>query len=222
MYPQPIITLQPMTISGFTFNAFSENTYVLHDETLECVIIDPGCYEKKEQAVLTDFIRDNKLKVVQLLNTHCHIDHVFGNQFIIDTYRVPFLIHQADLATLQAVPVYAPSYGFPLYNPATPTGFLAEGDTVRFGNTDLKVLFTPGHAPGHVVFYHEASQTCLGGDVLFQRSIGRTDLPGGNHQTLLDSIRTKLFTLPDAVTVYPGHGPSTTIGEEKKYNPFLR
>src|SRR5688572_13639237 len=106
-----------MTISGFTFNPFSENTYVLHDETRECVIIDPGCYEKNEQAVLTDFIRDNKLKVVLLLNTHCHIDHVFGNQFIIDTYQVPFLIHQADLPTLQSVPVYAPSYGFPHYNP---------------------------------------------------------------------------------------------------------
>ncbi|KAA5547421.1 MBL fold metallo-hydrolase [Adhaeribacter rhizoryzae] len=211
-----------MTISGFTFNPFEENTYVLHDETRECVIVDPGCYEKNEQAELTDFIRDNKLKVVQLLNTHCHIDHVFGNQFIIDTYKVPFLIHQADLATLQAVPVYAPSYGFPQYNPATPTGFINESDIIRFGNTELNVFFTPGHAPGHVVFYHEPTKTCIGGDVLFQRSIGRTDLPGGNHQTLLQSIRTKLFTLPDEVTVYPGHGPSTTIGAEKKYNPFLR
>lgn len=211
-----------MIVSSFTFNAFSENTYLLHDETGECVVIDPGCYERPEQTILTDFISEKNLKVVQLLNTHCHIDHVFGNKFIQDKYQVPFLIHEADLATLQAVPVYAPSYGFPLYDPATPTGFLKAGEKIKFGNTELKILFTPGHAPGHVVFYNETDQTCIGGDVLFQRSIGRTDLPGGNFDTLIQSIRTQLFTLPDAVTVYPGHGPSTTIGEEKKFNPFLR
>lgn len=211
-----------MTVTSFTFNAFSENTYLLHDETGECVVIDPGCYDKKEQQTLRSFITEQGLKVVLLLNTHCHIDHVFGNQFIIDTYQVPFLIHPDDLPTLQSVPVYAPAYGFPHYQPAEPSGFLKPGENIRFGNTELQVLFTPGHAPGHVVFYHPESQVCLGGDVLFQRSIGRTDLPGGDFDTLIGSIRTQLFTLPDSVRVYPGHGPSTTIGEEKKFNPFLR
>ncbi|WP_026463091.1 MBL fold metallo-hydrolase [Adhaeribacter aquaticus] len=211
-----------MTVTGFTFNAFSENTYVLHDETNQCVIIDPGCYSVSEQTVLKEFIADNNLQVKLLLNTHCHIDHVFGNKFVVDTYQVPFLIHEADLQTLRAVPVYAPSYGFPNYNPAEPSGFLQEGKNISFGNTSLQVLFTPGHAPGHVVFYQEESKVCLGGDVLFQRSIGRTDLPGGNFDTLIQSIQNKLFTLPSEVTVYPGHGPKTTIGEEKQFNPFLR
>jgi len=211
-----------MTVTGFTFNAFSENTYVLHDETGACVIIDPGCYDKKEQTTLRDFISKNNLKVTALLNTHCHIDHVFGNKFVVDTYQVPFLIHEADLPTLQAVPVYAPAYGFPLYEPSQPTAYLKAGETVSFGNTQLKVLFTPGHAPGHVIFYNAEAKICMGGDVLFQRSIGRTDLPGGDFNTLIQSIRTQLFTLPDEVKVYPGHGPGTTIGEEKVSNPFLR
>lgn len=211
-----------MTVSSFTFNAFSENTYVLHDNTNECVIIDPGCYDKQEQDTLRNFITEKNLKVVALLNTHCHIDHVFGNKFVQETYQVPFLIHELDLPTLNAVPAYAPSYGFPMYYPASPSDYLKEGGTVSFGNTVLDILFTPGHAPGHVVFYNRETQVCIGGDVLFQRSIGRTDLPGGDFEILIQSIRAKLFTLPDAVQVFPGHGPSTTIGEEKQLNPFLR
>ncbi|GAA3934226.1 MBL fold metallo-hydrolase [Hymenobacter algoricola] len=211
-----------MTVSGFTFNAFSENTYLLHDATGQCAIVDPGCYDRAEQTALRSFIEDQGLQVVLLLNTHCHIDHVFGNQFVLDTYKVPFLIHEADLATLRAVPTYAPSYGFPNYTPAEPTGFLTAGEPVQFGNTTLEVRFAPGHAPGHVVFYHEPTQVVIGGDVLFQGSIGRTDLPGGDHATLLASIRTQLLTLPDAVTVYCGHGPATTIGAERRTNPFLR
>ena len=211
-----------MTVSGFTFNAFSENTYLLHDATRQCVIMDPGCYDKAEQQALKAFIREQGLQVVLLLNTHCHIDHVLGNQFIIDTYKVPFLIHEADLSVLRAVPTYAPSYGFPLYNPAEPTGFLTPGQPVTFGETLLEVRFAPGHAPGHVVFYHEPTETVIGGDVLFQGSIGRTDLPGGNYDTLIESIKSQLLTLPDSVTVYPGHGPATTIGAERRSNPFLR
>lgn len=211
-----------MFITSFTFNAFSENTYLLYDDTNECVVIDPGCYDKKEQETLSSFITEKSLHVTKLLNTHCHIDHVLGNKFVSDTYKVPLAIHETDLPTLRAIPAYAPNYGFVRYEELLPTTFLKEGDVIRFGTTELQILFTPGHAPGHVVFYHEPSQTVIGGDVLFQRSIGRTDLPGGNHDTLINSIRTKLFTLPDAVTVYPGHGPSTTIGEEKKFNPFLR
>ena len=208
-------------IKSFTFNPFSENTYVLFDDSKECVVVDPGTSDQREQQQLKDFIQTQGLKVVRLLNTHCHIDHVLGNKFVADTYGVPLEIHEKDLEVLRAVPTYSAAYGFPQYEEVLPEKFLQEGQDVTFGQTVLQVLFTPGHAPGHVVFYHEESQNVIGGDVLFQRSIGRTDLPGGDHETLLHSIRTKLFTLPDAVTVYPGHGPSTTIGEEKADNPFL-
>jgi hydroxyacylglutathione hydrolase len=211
-----------LKIESFTFNPFSENTYVLYDDTKECVVIDPGCSNKTEQQELQDFIKTNELKVVRLLNTHCHIDHVLGNKFVADTYGVPLEIHEDDLPVLRSVPTYSAAYGFPQYQEVLPEKFLKEGEDVAFGNTKLQVLFTPGHAPGHVVFYHPESQNLIGGDVLFQRSIGRTDLPGGDYDTLIQSIKTKLFTLPEEVTVHPGHGPSTTIGEEKASNPFLR
>ena len=211
-----------MIVTSFTFNPFSENTYVLHDETTECLVIDPGCYEKEEQQTLTHFVQEKGLRVVKLLNTHCHVDHVLGNKFISDTYGVPLTIHEADLSTLRAVAVYAPGYGFNHYEELLPADYFKADELLQFGNTTLQIKYTPGHAPGHVVFYHEASQTVIGGDVLFQRSIGRTDLPGGDYDTLIQSIKTQLFTLPDAVTVYPGHGPKTTIGEERKFNPFLR
>lgn len=211
-----------MTVTGFTFNAFSENTYLLHDATGQCVVIDPGCYERAEQEALRRFIAEQGLQVALLLNTHCHIDHVFGNQFVLDTYQVPFLIHEADLATLRAVPAYAPSYGFPHYTAAEPTGFLTPGEPIRFGETELEVRFAPGHASGHVIFYHAPTSTVIGGDVLFQGSIGRTDLPGGDYETLIASIKRELLTLPDDTTVYPGHGPATTVGQERRSNPFLR
>lgn len=211
-----------MKVTCFTFNAFSENTYVLSDDTKECVVIDPGCYDKAEKQQLADFIKKEELKVVRLLNTHCHIDHVFGNKFVADTYKVGLEIHEKDLDVLRSVPAYAPNYGFPNYEEQLPSAYLEEGEKVKFGSTELDILFTPGHAPGHVVFYNKAEKVCMGGDVLFQSSIGRTDLPGGDFDTLIQSIKTKLFTLPDDVTVYPGHGPETTIGYEKKYNPFLQ
>ena len=211
-----------MIVTSFTFNPFAENTYLLHDETQECVVIDPGCYDKEEQQTLVQFVKENNLKVVKLINTHCHVDHVLGNKFISDTYGVPLTIHEADLPTLRAVAVYAPSYGFNHYAELLPTAYFKAGEVLQFGHTELQIKYTPGHAPGHVVFYHEASQTVIGGDVLFKRSIGRTDLLGGDFGTLIQSIKTQLFTLPDGVTVYPGHGPETTIGKEKKHNPFLR
>lgn len=193
---------------------------MLFDETRECVIIDPGCYEPDEQYELESFITDHKLNVKLLLNTHCHVDHVLGNYFVKEKFKVKLLIHEKDEPVLKAVKVYAPNYGLFKYQDSTPDGYLNEGDTVQFGNQSLKTLFVPGHAPGHIAFYHEEQQILMGGDVLFYNSIGRTDLPGGNHQVLIRSIHEKLFTLPDAVTVYPGHGPETTIGFEKKTNPF--
>ena len=209
-----------LKVQSFVFNAFQENTYVLFDETNECIVIDPGCSDEDENNILRSFIEKNKLTVKLLLNTHCHIDHVLGNYFIKEKYKVPFLMHEADLPVLKSVKVYAPSYGIFQYTEAEPDKFLKEGDVIRFGNQSLKVLFVPGHAPGHVAFYDETNQIVIGGDVLFYNSIGRTDLPGGNYDQLIDSIHRKLFTLPDDVTVYPGHGPETTIGIEKKTNPF--
>jgi hydroxyacylglutathione hydrolase len=209
-----------LQIQSFVFNPFQENTYVLYDETNECVVIDPGCYEPSEKEELASFIEDNQLNVSLLLNTHCHVDHVLGNAFVKDKYKVKFFIHAYDEPVLRAVKAYAPNYGFMLYHEALPDGYLKENDFVSFGNQRMKILFVPGHAPGHVAFYHEESKTVIGGDVLFLNSIGRTDLPGGNFGTLISSIHNKLFTLLDDVIVYPGHGPQTSIGFEKKTNPF--
>ncbi len=209
-------------IAQFTFNAFQENSYVLFDETKECVIIDPGCYEEAECIELQDFIEEHGLKVVKLLNTHCHIDHVLGNAFVKEKYGVKLYIHQQDELTLETVSSYARMYGFPLYQGAKADEYLKEGDVVTFGNSELDVLFTPGHAPGHIVFINEEQKFCINGDVLFHRSIGRTDLPGGNHETLIQSIRKKMFTLDNDMVIFTGHGPSTTIGEEKRENPFLQ
>jgi hydroxyacylglutathione hydrolase len=209
-----------LSVKIFEFNPFQENTYVLYDETREAVIVDPGCYEAHERMQLDTFIQENNLKVVLLLNTHCHIDHVLGNDYVKNKYKVSFLIYPLELPVLKAVKSYASNYGFPQYQEVLPDSFLSEEEEVRFGVTRLSVLFLPGHAPGHVGFYHKEQGILIGGDVLFQNSIGRTDLPGGNFETLIGSIHKKLFTLPDDVVVYPGHGDPTTIGDEKISNPF--
>jgi hydroxyacylglutathione hydrolase len=209
-----------MNIKTFTFNPFAENTYVLYDNSNAAVIVDPGCSTPAEVKELTDFIEKEGLKVVKVLNTHGHIDHVLGNYAITNKYNVALATHKKDLDTLRSVVAYAPSYGFANYHEQLPSEWLSEGEPFTFGNTTLEIRFAPGHAPGHTVFYHAASKACIGGDVLFNRSIGRTDLPGGDYETLIKSIHEQLFTLPDDTVVYPGHGPTTTIGEEKKLNPF--
>lgn len=209
-----------LQIKHFEFNPFQENTYVLYDETRACVIIDPGCSNKQEEDQLKKFIADNNLSVTQLVNTHCHIDHVLGNAFVKRTFGVKLFIHKIEEPLLRAVKTYAPNYGFFGYQEAEPDGFISEDDVLQVGNETLKILFVPGHSPGHVAFYHEQSQSLIGGDVLFYNSIGRTDLPGGDYDTLINSIHQKIFTLPDEVTVYCGHGPVTKIGYEKRTNPF--
>ena len=209
-----------MQIKSFVFNPFMENTYVLYDETNEAIIIDPGCYAPQETDMLKEFISAKDLKVVKLVNTHCHIDHVLGNYFVKQKYGVPLYMHDSDQETLKSVEVYAPSYGFQQYKSTSPDHFFNEGDTVEFGNTSLDVIFLPGHAPGHVVLFHKLSKQLIGGDVLFRESIGRTDLPGGNHDLLIEGIQQKLFKLPEDTTVYPGHGDPTTVGHEMSYNPF--
>ncbi|MBL7850286.1 MAG: MBL fold metallo-hydrolase [Cyclobacteriaceae bacterium] len=209
-----------LQVKTFTFNPFEENTYVVYDETREAAIIDPGCYEADEQAALTDFISQEGLTVKWLLNTHGHIDHVLGNYFVKKQYGVPLWMHPVEEPVLRAVKSYAPNYGFSRYQESLPDRYLKEGVNVVIGKTSLEVLFLPGHSPGHVGFYSPDHKLLIAGDVLFYRSVGRTDLPGGNMETLLSSIHYKLFTLPDDVVVYPGHGPTTTLGEEKVANPF--
>ncbi|MFC4143945.1 MBL fold metallo-hydrolase [Pedobacter mendelii] len=211
-----------ISIKIFTFNTYSENTYVLFDETRECVIIDPGMYEGAEQNKLVTFIKENELKPVLLLNTHCHLDHIFGNKFVFDTWGLKPQFHKGELQILQAVPGYAPQMGFTKYELSPePETFLGETGTITFGNSSLDLIFAPGHSPAHLCFYSKADNFLIGGDVLFYGSIGRTDLPGGNHQQLINNIETKLFLLPDDCKVYPGHGPATTIGFEKQNNPFF-
>lgn len=209
-----------ISIRSFVFNPFSENTYVVSDETKECVIIDPGCYTKEEENELVQYITDEGLKPVLLLNTHGHIDHVLGNYFIQKTYGLGLGIHKAEAATLKSVVTYAPSYGFAQYQEIEPEFYISEDKTISFGNSSFEVLFVPGHSEGHVALINKEQNICISGDVLFDGSIGRTDLPGGNFETLIESIHSQLFNLPDNMVVYPGHGPTTTIGKEKESNPF--
>ncbi len=209
-------------IKSFTFNAFSENTYVLYDESKECVVIDPGCSHEAEELELTQFISDNHLKPIRLLNTHCHIDHILGNKFVADTYGLSLEANENEEDNVKRADTYAAMFGLGSLDTISISKFLKEGDTIGFGHSKLEVLFTPGHSPGHVIFYDPIQKIMIGGDVLFRESIGRTDLPGGSYHTLIQSIQNKLFTLDDDIVVYPGHGPETTIGYEKQYNPFLQ
>jgi len=211
-----------ISLQGFTFNPVRENTYVLYDETRECVIIDPGMYDAQEQNLLFNFIRENELKPVLLLNTHCHYDHVFGNKFVYDNWGLKPQFHQGELPVLQAIPGYVPQMGLHYELSPEPEVFLPEKGMVSFGRRELELIFAPGHSPAHLCFYARADNFLIGGDVLFYGSIGRTDLPGGNHNQLISNIKNNLFILPDDCEVFPGHGQSTTIGFEKLNNPFLR
>lgn len=211
-----------MDIAIFTFNPFSENTYILYDETKECIIIDPGCSNQEEEQTLADFIEANNLKPVKLVNTHCHIDHVLGNKFVSEKYNLPLTSHKGEAMVLAMQPQISSMYGI-AYDPSPEiTLFLEDGAELKFGNTTLNVLYTPGHSPASISFYNKKNRVVIGGDVLFQGSIGRTDLPGGDFDTLEKSIKQKFYVLPDDVTVFSGHGPSTTIGVEKRTNPFVK
>lgn len=205
-----------------TFNPFQENTYLVYDETGECIIFDPGCFEAHEKQALRKKIEELNLRPVRLINTHCHLDHVFGNKFVAETYQLPLEIHALEAQVLAMVPQVCQMYGLPLpeESPA-PSKFLKEGETITFGNTVLKMLFTPGHSPGSLSFYCAEDKFLIAGDVLFYGSIGRTDLPGGDHETLINAIKTQLLPLGDDITVHPGHGPATRMGYERKNNPFL-
>lgn len=210
-----------LQVKAFTFSPVQENTYVLYNEQGKAIIIDPGCYYSAEQEKLKNFIKDTGLEPVQLLNTHCHLDHVFGNKWVHEEYGLELHIHQLELPVLERAPFSGEKWGLPFENYSGPIHFLAAGDTVQLGNDALEVILAPGHSPGSICFYCAKQGFLIGGDVLFHESIGRTDLPGGDHATLLQSIREKLFVLPDDVIVYAGHGIPTTIGYEQVNNPFL-
>lgn len=210
-------------VISFTFSPFQENTYLIIDNpTKETVIIDPGCLAQHEKETLANYISENNLLITHLLQTHTHLDHVFGSAFIKRKYGVKMLMHKADLPVLADVATRCHLWGIQGYEPVEADAFLEEGDIITFGNTQLEVVHVPGHAPGHIAFINHADNYIIGGDCLFQGSIGRTDFPLCSFDALMNSIKTKFYTLPDNYVVYAGHNDPTTIGHEKKYNPFVR
>lgn len=205
----------------FEFNAFAENTYIIYADNKEAAIVDPGCSTPEEYNKLAGFIRFEKLKPVLLLNTHCHIDHVLGNHFVYKEYGLAPLLHRNELQVLHSLSQVAEIYGVDATPSPEPLRFIEEHEKIKLGDNTLEVIYAPGHSPGGVCFYDSVGKKLWGGDVLFRESIGRTDLPGGDYDTLEKNILTKLFTLPDDVEVFSGHGIPTTIGHEKKFNPFV-
>ncbi|MCB0686727.1 MAG: MBL fold metallo-hydrolase [Saprospiraceae bacterium] len=210
-------------VNRFTFNAFQENTYIIQDEgSKKAIIIDPGCHTVTEREEIMDHIEQKSLSIVAILNTHCHVDHVFGNAFLKRSFPdAPLCIHRGELPVLRTYPNFAAMYGLVGEPSPEPDQFLEGNEVFAFGDTTLQIFLTPGHSPASISFYNKEDQYIIGGDVLFYQSIGRTDLPGGNYDTLIKSINDHFLTLPDDTIVYSGHGPSTTIGAEKNQNPFL-
>lgn len=209
-------------IRKFVFNTFMVNTYLLSDDSGTAVVIDPACYEPLEQEEFRNYITASGLRIVRCINTHCHVDHVLGSRFIADTYGVRPEYHKDSVVFFHTLSEIASSFGYDAGDAPEPLRFLEDNETITWGGSSLKVLFTPGHAAGSVCFYSEADGFVVTGDVLFRDTIGRTDLPTGDFDLLMKSIRTKLFTLPDDTVVLPGHGPDTTVGYEKVNNPFIR
>lgn len=211
-----------LQVHSFEFSPIYENTYVVYNEFNECLIIDPGCYHDNEKEKLAVYINDKKLKPVHLLNTHCHLDHVFGNAFVAEKYGLELQIHSLEQAVLDFAPTSGLMYDLPFTNYQGKVNYIKEGETIFLGEDELQILFTPGHSPGSISFFSKKDGFVISGDVLFKGSVGRTDLPGGDMDTLLDAIKSQLFTLPQDTTVYSGHGASTTIEDEMANNPFFK
>lgn len=206
----------------FVNNPWQQNTIILYDETKEAAVIDCGCLYEKEKENMSSFIKNEQLNVVALWCTHLHLDHIFGNQFMLDKYGIRALASADDSFLLDNFAEHSASLGISgLPSPPSLGGYIKDGDVLRFGNTTLKVIAVAGHSPGGICLYNEAEKIIFVGDVLFKESVGRSDLPGGDGRELLSSIKSKLFTLPDDVIVIPGHGEKTTIGYEKELNPFF-
>jgi len=209
-------------IHSFSFNPFQENTYVLSNEQNEALIIDPGMYGQAEVQHLIAFLDENKFKPVKVINTHAHIDHILGVDAMKGAYNIPFALHKNEKVVLESGPMSASAYGLNFKIIPVIEEFIEEGEIIHFGDSEIHCLFTPGHSPGSISFYLPKEGILVAGDTLFNGSIGRTDLPGGDHNTLLNSIKTQLYSLPEKTMVYPGHGPVTQIGHEKKSNPFVK
>lgn len=209
-------------IKTFVCNPYQENTYLLYDETGSGVIIDPGMYTQQEEEQVLAFIEEEGLKLEHLFSTHCHIDHVLGNKLIYENFGLVPSFHENEIPIYAEIQSYAPQMGIRYDVSPISENFLPDSGTVQFGNNELELIFAPGHSPGHLCFYNKENGFLIGGDVLFKGSIGRTDLPGGNHDQLLHSITNQIYTLPEETVVYPGHGPATTVGQEKRTNTFVR
>lgn len=208
-------------LSRFVFNSFSVNTYVLADESGKCIIIDPACYSADENKKLADFIYAHSIEPVCMINTHFHVDHILGNNFVCDAFNIKPVCHAKSKFFWEMAPEFASVFGFQLESVIVPKQFVEHGDIIPFGNSQLQVLYTPGHADGSICLVNHAERYVVTGDILFRDSIGRTDLPTGNFDVLQTSITEQLFILPDDYVVYPGHGPESSIGYEKINNPFL-
>jgi len=209
-------------IQSFTFNPFQENTYLIINDKKDCWIVDPGMYDSKETKHFTDYIAHHQLKPQAIINTHAHLDHIFGIKPLVDTYGIPLGLHEKETGVLSYAPASAAMFGVKIDTVPQPDFFIDEHHPLQLGDETVEVRFTPGHSPASIIFYYAPGNWVIGGDVLFSGSIGRTDLPGGNFNTLINSIKTQLFTLPGNTTVYPGHGPATSIDAEKMHNPFLQ
>jgi hydroxyacylglutathione hydrolase len=209
-------------LKWFTFNPFSENTYILYGDNKECIFIDPGCSNQSEEEILIKFIEEKQLRPTRLILTHAHIDHVLGVRYINQKYHLKLEMHQADLPVYESAGNIAKMYGIPFNQGPQPSFFLDENSKIELDGFTLDIFHTPGHSPGSICFYSKENNFLIGGDVLFNGSIGRTDLPGGNFEVLSQSIKTKLYTLPDNTRVFSGHGESTLIGHEKNNNPFVK
>lgn len=211
-----------MKLKSFVFNPFYENTMVVSSLEGNALIIDPGCYEKFEVDQVLQYVEENELNVVGIINTHCHIDHVLGNFILKQKLKTTLKIPVNEKETFLAISAYAPQYGITGYQEAEVDEYLSEGEDLQLDEVTFKCIEVPGHSPGHLIFYEQEEKVIIGGDVLFKESIGRTDLPGGDHAALIQNIQEKVYTLPEEVIVYPGHGPHTTIAHEKKNNPFVK
>ncbi|MBS3772288.1 MAG: MBL fold metallo-hydrolase [Bacteroidales bacterium] len=208
-------------VKTYAFNPFQENTYLIYDETQKCIILDPGCYFAEEQKELTDFIAENGLQPEYIVHSHGHVDHILGSDYLRNYYNIQSIMHKDDLEVLRKSKDFGEMIGIEIDQPTDPEIFIKEGEKISFGNTSFDVLHLPGHSPGSIGLYNEKEQVIFAGDVLFRRGIGRTDLMGGDHATLIRNIKDKLLSLNDDTVVYPGHGDTTTIKEEKAENPLL-
>jgi hydroxyacylglutathione hydrolase len=211
-----------LSVKSFTFSPVQENTYVLYNEKGKCCIIDPGCYFPEEKQELKSYIDENSLQPILLLNTHCHLDHVFGNKFIAKTWGLKLHMHPLEKPVFDFAPQSGQMWQLPFDNYEGEIVYMKEGNFIKIGDDSLEIRFTPGHSPGSVSFYYQPGGFIIGGDVLFNGSVGRTDLPGGDFKILFNSIQTQFFSLPDETKVYSGHGPVTTVGFEKMNNPFVK